>query len=423
MGCDSGDLGRPSLDKIFREQKSKAQRNENICHTYVAHGYLLKEIADYIKFTILTSVRWYRGNPKAESDSNLPQTFHGRTQGGLMCCRKRRFVFGTLCVALLFLVVVSAHADAPESIDECAKIEDNAKRLQCYDELAGRKAAPSEPANASASVTKPDTQPQSTYLEHLWELDKESRRSKFGILPHWSNYILPITHVESPNEQPIRQANPQKGLKKSEVAYQISFKTKLWQDMFGKNMDLWVAYTQRSFWQFYNYEDSSPFRETNYEPEVLINFRTDYDLVWLKNRFINVGINHQSNGQSEPLSKSWNRAVANFGFEKGNLTLILKTWYRFKESAENDDNPDIEDYLGYGELWAYYFWKGNRFGIMGRNNLKFGTNRGAIQLEWAFPLFERVSGYIQYFNGYGESLQDYNHSINRIGIGFIIRDY
>ena len=326
-------------------------------------------------------------------------------------------------MALLFLFAVTTHADVPKSIDECAKIEDSTNRLKCYDELAGRKEPPSKPTSIAAPETKPASQIQASYLERLWELDKESRKGKFAISPHRSNYILPITYVESPNEQAVKKANPDKELKNAEVAYQVSFKAKVWQDVFGQNMDLWVAYTQRSFWQFYNYEDSSPFRETNYEPEVLLNFRTDYDLLWLKNRFINVGINHQSNGQTVPLSRSWNRAVANFGFERDNLALILKTWYRFPESAENDDNSDINNYLGYGELWAYYFWKGNRFGVMFRNNLNFSANRGATQLEWSFPLLERISGYIQYFNGYGESMLDYNHNINRIGIGFIIRDW
>jgi phospholipase A1 len=334
-----------------------------------------------------------------------------------------QFVCGTLCIALLFLIAVTARADVPESIDECVKIEDNTKRLKCYDELAGRKAEPIGPAAAAVSGTKPESQAKPTYLERLWELGKESRRGRFSISTHRSNYILPITYVESPNEEPIRKADPEKELKNIEVAFQLSFKAKLWQDIFKQNMDLWVAYTQRSFWQFYNSADSSPFRETNYEPEILLNFRTDYDLHWLKNRFINVGINHQSNGQSEPLSRSWNRFVANFGFERDNLALILKTWLRIPESAENDDNPDIEDYLGYGELWAYYFLNDNRFGIMVRNNLDFSKNRSAVQLEWCFPLFERISGYIHYFNGYGESMLDYNHNINRIGLGFIIKDW
>ncbi len=342
---------------------------------------------------------------------------------GFLRGRTCQLVCGTLFMTVLFLIAVTAHADVPKSIEECAKIDDSTKRIECYDELAGRKAVPSEPATAAAPAGTPESQAQSSYLERIWELDKESRRGRFAISTHRSNYLLPITYTESPNEKPIQETDSRKEVKNTEVAFQLSFKAKLWQDILGQSMDLWIAYTQRSFWQLYNHSDSSPFRETNYEPEILLNFRTDYDLIWLKNRFINVGINHQSNGQSEPLSKSWNRLVANFGFERDNLALILKTWIRIWEDEKYDDNPDIEDYLGYGELWTYYFWKGNRFGLMLRNNFNLSTNRGAVQLEWAFPLFERVSGYVQYFNGYGESLLDYDYHVNRIGIGFIIKDW
>jgi phospholipase A1 len=333
------------------------------------------------------------------------------------------FVCGPLCIVFLLLFAVTTYADVPKSIGECAKIKDSAQRLQCYDELAGIRESRSKPPSTAASETKIGSQTQPSYLERLWELNKESRKDKYAISPHRSNYLLPITYVESPNEQILKKADPNKDLTNAETAFQVSFKTKIWQDIFGQDMDLWIAYTQRSFWQSYTFKDSSPFRETNYEPEVLLNFRTDYDLGWLKNRFINVGLSHQSNGQSDPLSRSWNRAVANFGFERDNLVLILETWYRFPGSAGKDNNPDIENYLGYGELWAYYFWKSNRFGIMARNNFNSTTNRGAVQLEWSFPLVERMSGYIQYFNGYGESMLDYNHNINRIGIGFILKDW
>jgi phospholipase A1 len=188
-------------------------------------------------------------------------------------------------------------------------------------------------------------------------------------------------------------------------------------------VDLWFGYTQRSFWQLYNSKDSAPFRETNYEPELLLNFRTDFRILGLTGRFINLGFNHQSNGQSEPLSRSWNRIVANFGFERGRFSLLLKTWYRIPESSKDDDNPNIEKFLGYGELWAYYFLKKHRFGLMLRNNFSFHTNRGALQAEWSFPIYEWMYGYIQYFVGYGESLIDYNHAVNRIGIGFILADW
>ncbi len=239
---------------------------------------------------------------------------------------------------------------------------------------------------------------------------------------HRSTYLLPFTYNNRPNVDPVRAATGNDVLK-SEALFQISPKIKLWQDVLGRDVDFWVGYTQRSFWQVYNTEDSSPFRETNYEPEAFLNFRTDLPFLGMRMRTITLGLNHQSNGCSEPLSRSWNRLVGNFGLERGNFTLLVQSWYRIPESAEDDDNPHIEDYMGYGEIWGYYLWKQNRFGAMLRNSLQFDDNRGALQLEWSFPLVRSINGYVQFFTGYGESLLDYSHSINRIGMGFILRDW
>jgi phospholipase A1 len=330
-----------------------------------------------------------------------------------------------LWLVLILLSTASADTLSEPSQDMagCARIEDDAERLKCYDTISGRKSRDSEPVKQSAKRSPEEKEKKASYFSELWELDETAPRGKLAIKPHRSNYVLPFTYNTSPNVDAAREADPDEDLKKAEVAFQLSLKVKLWQDIFDKKMDLWFGYTQRSFWQFYDFEDSSPFRETDYEPELLLNFRTDYRILGLKGCFINVGLNHQSNGQSEPLSRSWNRVVANFGLERGPFSFLLKTWYRIPESAEDDDNPNIEKYLGYGEFWAYYFYKKHRFGLMFRNNLRFPHNRGALQLEWAFPLFERVSGYLQYFVGYGESLLDYNHSVNQIGIGLILVDW
>jgi phospholipase A1 len=313
-----------------------------------------------------------------------------------------------LGLVLVLLGMASADEPSETSLDmaQCATIEDDNERLECYDKLAGRK-----------------LEEKGSYFSQLWELDEGARRKKYAIKLHRSTYVLPFTYNESPNVDVVREADPDKDLKKAEVNFQLSLKVKLWQDILDQKMDLWFGYTQRSFWQFYNFEDSSPFRETNYEPELLLNFRTDYRIFGLRGRFINLGINHQSNGQSKPLSRSWNRTVLNFGFERDQFSFLLKGWYRIPESAEGDDNPKIEKYLGYGEIWAYYFLKKHRLGLMLRNNFSLHANRGALQAEWSFPLLKWVGGYVQYFVGYGESLLDYNHRVNRIGIGFILVDW
>ena len=142
-------------------------------------------------------------------------------------------------------------------------------------------------------------------------------------------------------------------------------------------------------------------------------------------QFINVGLNHQSNGRSEPLSRSWNRIVANAGFEKNNFGVLLKLWSRIPEKDTNDDNPDITKYTGYGELTGTLYRGKHRFALMLRNNLR-ANNKGAVQFDWSFPLplfGDKVNGYIQYFNGYGEGLLDYNVNSNRISAGFMLVDW
>ncbi len=310
---------------------------------------------------------------------------------------------------LLVLPAPGAAEDAPRAgVDECAGIADDADRLDCYDRLAGR-----APARGEAP----------SRLSRLWELDAESRRARFAISPYRASYILPYTYNTHPNEGPVRAAEPDRTIQKQEVKFQISFKTKLWQDVLGADADLWAAYTQLSFWQFYNFADSAPFRETDYEPELLLNLRTDYPVLGFRGRYVNAGINHQSNGRAEPLSRSWNRVVANAGFERGGTVVIVNAWWRIPEGESEDDNPSIERYVGYGQVNVETVWRGHRFGLALRNNLRGRGNKGALQLDWSFPLIRRVSGYVQYFNGYGESLLDYNASANRAGVGFMLREW
>lgn len=317
-----------------------------------------------------------------------------------------------LCLCLSLALSATAGGatweTAHDRADECAKIEDNAVRLKCYDERSGR-----APAGK-------DTE---SYLSKMWDLNTELRHGGFALRPYRFNYILPYTFNATPGKESLQGSGTGGEIQRQEVKFQISFKTRLWQDVLGRDMDLWVAYTQLSFWQLYDFENSAPFRETDYEPELLLNFRTNYNLLGLRGRYINVGLNHQSNGRSEPLSRSWNRVVANFGFERDRFNVILNTWYRIPEDVKDDDNPGMERFLGYGQINVHYIRDGHLVGILVRNNLRGHGNKGAVQLEWCFPLARFLSGYIQYFNGYGESLIDYRASANRIGAGFILKEW
>ena len=132
-----------------------------------------------------------------------------------------------------------------------------------------------------------------------------------------------------------------------------------------------------------------------------------------------------SNGQSGIRSRSWNRIFASIVFSDDDDIYYLKTWYRIPEDEKEDptdptgdDNPDIQDF--YGRMEFGYGRKIGAFKMMAllRNNLDFSDNRGSIQLDLTYPISDRYDLLIQYFNGYGDSLIDYNRSQERIGIGF-----
>ena len=328
-----------------------------------------------------------------------------------------------LFVCLLSMLGLPSLTQASENPDACAAIVDDAARLRCYDETNAIK--PEEPeSTAGAPVSPAQAKNEPSYLSKKWQLDEESRKTVFAIVPHRANYILLFDYNFNPNKEPYEEAYPNFDMQNEEVKFQISLKVKLWESMFKTKADLWFGYTQLSFWQLYNTAESCPFLETNYEPEILINYRMDADIFGLiKNRFIQVGFDHQSNGLGGSLSRSWNRIVANFGFERGPFDMVLKTWLRIPENENDDDNPDILAYMGYGEIEMGYHWKDWAVGAMFRNNLRLDNNRSGLELDMSFPLVKSVGGYVQYFVGYGQSLIDYDHFDNSIGIGVLVKDW
>lgn len=206
---------------------------------------------------------------------------------------------------------------------------------------------------------------------------------------------------------------------KTEINFQVSVKVRL------LNRNLYFAYTQQSFWQAYNQKNSSPFRETNYNPEFFYRFVSISKL--FPGFGMDAGVEHESNGQALPLSRSWNRLYVKPFVLRSNDLITMKLWYRIPEKdktspldPEGDDNPDITDYLGYGEVhYLRRFRKQDRLQIMLRANIAEG--HGATSLSYAWPSDSKDMYYrLSAWNGYGESLIDYNHSITRIGIGVIL---
>ena len=212
-------------------------------------------------------------------------------------------------------------------------------------------------------------------------LEKSAANNPFAILPHKPNFLLPVTIADV----------------RSEPYLDIPI---------GEKLD-------------------------NYEPEVIVDYSHSWSLLGLPVENTYLSLNHQSNGQTGLLSRSWNRIILGLVFaQTDNVTWGLRTWYRVPEdekldpsAPEGDDNPNIERYFGYGELGGiWHLSDQHSLEFMLRNNLR-SDNKGAVQLGYSFPINGKLQGYLEYFNGYGESLIYYNQHTQRLGLGFKLTNW
>lgn len=257
--------------------------------------------------------------------------------------------------------------------------------------------------------------------------ERETTFDPFVITPHRMNYFLPVTLTDSINRAAYAGSEWDNHLKNAEAEFQISFKTPLnYDDLLIDGDGLFLAFTLNSYWQVYAGDISRPFRETNYRPEMFYFAPTPWT-PFGGNTWATIGIEHQSNGRTQGLSRSWNRIYSNFIFEKENFVFTLRPWWRIPEdkkkepnSPSGDDNPDIEKYMGHFQIGAVYKWDDYEFSFIGREN--FATHKGYGELGLTFPLWGKLHGYTKYSTGYGENLIDYNHKQQRIGVGIALTD-
>ncbi len=280
-------------------------------------------------------------------------------------------------------------------------------------------AAPDRAADESSATA--EEQPPPLQRRHYEDLAHEN---PYAITPHRPNFLLPISYTHRPDGRGL-DAQPE-DLDQIEVKFQLSFKVAVWRDPLSLPADLYFAYTGRSFWQAYNSQLSSPFRDTNHEPEVFLVSRGDWTLGAWRDLNLRVGLNHQSNGQSLPRSRSWNRVYLGLSGRWGRFFVDALLWQRIQEQAktgpddpEGDDNPDIERTVGQGRLSLAWVIGNKTINLDWRNNLR-RDNRGALTAAFTYPLTPKLRGYVEAFTGYGETLIDYNHSNERLSLGIAL---
>lgn len=371
---------------------------------------------------------------------------------------------GLACVALVGVGVLPrlGGADTPAvplDLGVCRSIAGDAERLACYDRLAGRARAdtaapatlsmpaplPTPPgASKDGAPATPVATPSGPGLmaggsggglwSKFWELERADKRGTFNFLTYRPNFLLPVHYTSRINRSPTSPTPGREGslpaYKRIEAKLQLSLRTKIVQSLLLPDADLWFGYTQQSLWQVWNKQDSAPFRSTDYEPELIYVLPVPRPYGELPGGWrlsmLQAALAHQSNGQTEPLSRSWNRVYVAAGLERGEYSLLGRILRRLPEDRDDDDNPDLTSYRGRGDIALTWTPGRATASLLYRTTLR-DLRRGALQLDWTYPVdSDKPDGlrwYVQVFTGYGETLLDYNFRQTSVGLGLTLFEF
>lgn len=261
------------------------------------------------------------------------------------------------------------------------------------------------------------TPDQHSALQKKLQQQKELQKTEYGISFYEPTYILPFYYTGHVDQAIYGRYTPDnQRVMNEEFKAQVSLMVPLLTDIFHTHNSLNASYTQLSYWQVY--AKSQYFRETNYEPALFLSNN------FLPNWLASLGVVHQSNGRGGELERSWNRLYFDLSFSGRHWLISIKPWILiFKSESSNLHNPDIADYLGHGRVVVAYQFGRQELSLMFRNTLESGFSRGAIELGYEFPIHGKLSGYVQFFSGYGQSLIEYSTYTNSFGVGIILNNW
>jgi phospholipase A1 len=349
----------------------------------------------------------------------------------------------TLVPAILAALPVLSMAQDPAA---CAALDD-ARRLACYDAIF--RPAPAAPAASASAPLAPlavrdepsalgEVAPTPSgsgleagdYIGKFWELDPSTKRGTFVVRTFQPNFLVPAHYSSSINKSPSSPTHPDGGsfpqYRQTEAELQVSLRAKVLEDVLLPHADVWLAYTQQSIWQLWNGQGSAPFRSSDYQPEGMLVVPVPDTLGQLAGgwrwRLMLAGIAHESNGDGLPLSRSWNYAYLGTALTRDDFALRARYNVRLGEQGV-DDNPRITDWIGSTELGLAWLPGETTMQLTARTSFK-SWDRGSLKFEWTRPVFaahpDGLRWYVQLFSGYGETMLDYNHRQNSVGLGFTL---
>ena len=203
----------------------------------------------------------------------------------------------------------------------------------------------------------------------------------------------------------------------SNVKFQLSIGHRLTKSILPFNTYLFLNYSQKTIWNVM--EESLPMRDLNFNPGIGLGHLIIHENKYIGRAF--VMIEHESNGKDSLASRSWNKVSLNTSIMLSKrLNAQMKLWVPIIDS---ENNRDILEYNGIGHIGFNYINNNERIraGMLATWRTKsFSFN---TQWELSFKLNRKVNQFlfIQYYNGYGENLLDYNQYKSVLRVGFVIK--
>lgn len=206
----------------------------------------------------------------------------------------------------------------------------------------------------------------------------------------------------------------------SDVKFQISLSIRLTNATLPWNTYLYLFYTQKTFWNVF--QNSMPMRDMNFNPG--IGWTKPF---FSKGKYIGkmtLIVEHESNGRDSIESRSWNRiALSGSAVINDWLMVHAKYWIPI---VDGENNRDLLHYAGLFQ-WGFTLTSSNR---RWRGGLTFVKRKGKpwdmntiAEVSWKVDKKSNVNLFAQYYNGYGESLLDYNQFRSRLRVGLVFHPH
>ena len=241
-------------------------------------------------------------------------------------------------------------------------------------------------------------------------LDVDSVKNDFENQPYFGlykdNYFIFGPSLKNPNNT------------NTNIKFQISIAQRLTRSVLPWNTYLYLFYTQKCFWNVL--EKSLPMTDLNFNPGIGLT-----KPLFVKDRFIGkltFMIEHESNGRDSIQSRSWNKvSLAGNIWVEPSLMVHGKVWIPI---IDGENNRDILHYCGIYQVGLQVMSPNRRFSgsvIMTKRLGKFLNYNTVIELSYRFLKRDNQYFFMQYYNGYGEGLLDYNKFHNQIRVGIVIK--